>query len=72
MAPILLAADAVCPGARTDILRMLAKPCVLCERRKRHLLIDNLSVDVQIAHPAAEWSDTTNGWRCGNRLPVEG
>lgn len=68
--PKLMAAADVCRGQRTEMLRMLAKPCVHCTRRLAQL--DDHEDSADYIEPAAEWSETTNKWRCGNRLPVEG
>lgn len=68
----LLLADEACRGVRTDVLHMLAQPCINCQRRIKYLNGDDLIDEASLARPAAEWSDTTNEWRCGNRLPMEG
>ncbi len=70
---MLLADGAACPGqAEDDGGFDLADVCNGCRRLAAFEAAHEQGGAIRGVMPAAEWSDTTNSWRCGNRLPMEG
>jgi hypothetical protein len=70
---MMLADAAACPGVAEDGGGPdLADVCIGCRREAAFRAAHEHGGAVYGVVPAAEWSDTTNSWRCGNRLPMEG